>query len=325
LKVLITGAGGFIGRALTTDLLQAGELQRDEVKSPITEMLLVDQPGTSLDTDPSRNDINIKVRLGDLTQTTFVEDVMSFEPDAIFHLAATLTLAAEVNNDLSYRLNIACLHQIIQRTSPKCRFVYTSSIAVFGDELPDCVDDAVNPKPKTTYGTHKAMAELMLADASRKGLMDARSLRLPIVLVRDASHIPTVSELIASIVREPLNGNNVECGIGPNTRMPVASVGAVAKALIKLHNLANSQIPTSRTINLPSLTVTPALMVDALTRTDSISTIGKVFFKTDPVLQTIVEGWPRELTSNIALSLGIKADDNIDQIIEDYLRRNLKT
>lgn len=324
MKVLITGAGGFIGRALTADLLRVGHLKCDGVKSPITSLVLVDQLGTSLDTNLLSNNINIKVRLGDLTKSTFVEDVMSFEPDAIFHLAAMLTLAAEVDNDRSYSLNIASLHQIIQRTSSKCRLIYTSSIAVFGDELPDCVDDAVYPRPKTTYGTHKAMAELMLADASRKGLLDARSLRLPIVLVREASPVPTVSELIASIVREPLNGKNFECGIESGTRMPVASVGAVSNALIKLHDLVDSQLPTSRVMNLPSLTITPSLMVEALNLTDSSSNIGKVFFKPDPVLQTIVEGWPRELTSNLALSLGIKGDDNMDQIIQDYLRRNLK-
>lgn len=324
MKVLITGAGGFLGKTLTAHLIQKGELCRNGHICRIEEMLLVDRDDFSLGSTPNDDGIKIQVRCRDLAQAPMVADIMSFEPDVIFHLAATLTLAAEMNNDQAFGLNVGCLHQIIERASPECRLVFASSIAVFGHDLPEIVDDSIRPTPNTTYGTHKAMAELMLADATRKGKLNARSLRLPIVLIRDASSSPTVSDLVASILREPLAGRDIECGLAPTTKMPVASVSAVAKALIAIHDVSDGLLPAGRVFNLPSLTVTPAEMVDALNRLPNSRSMGKVIFKPDANLQAIVDGWPREFTSAFALRCGIKADSGIDNIIQDYLERQHK-
>lgn len=324
LKVLITGAGGFLGTTLTEQLIQKGELCHEGHICRIKEMLLVDRDDFNLGSTPNIHGIKIQLRCADLAQAPQVTDIMSFEPDVIFHLAATLTLAAEMNNDQAFGLNVGCLHQIIESASPNCRLIFSSSIAVFGNDLPKTVDDSIRPSPNTTYGTHKAMAELMLADATRKGKLNARSVRLPIVLIRDASPSPTVSDLVASILREPLAGTDIECGLEPTTKMPVASVSAVAKALIALHDVSDGLLPAGRVFNLPSLTITPAEMVDALSRLTNSRSVGNVTFKPNTNLQAIVDGWPRELTSAFALRCGIKADNRIDNIIEDYLIRQHK-
>ena len=167
------------------------------------------------------------------------------------------------------------------------------------------------------------MAELMLADATRKGVINARSLRLPIVLVRDASAAPTVSDLVASIVHEPLQGRDIECALAPNTPLSVTSVTAAAKALIKLSGVPDGELPTSRAINLPSLTATPSQMIEAVKQMELQRRIGKVTFKPDPAIQVIVDGWPSEMASDRALSLGIKADDRIDDVVHDYVTRKL--
>ncbi|AWB32772.1 NAD-dependent epimerase/dehydratase family protein [Orrella marina] len=319
----MTGASGFLGQAVSAAIVQRGELEPDldGVAVKVTDLLLVDRAAPAKPAGWARPGLAVSAQCGDLTQRHFVQKMMSFSPDVIFHFAAALTLTAEREDDLAYQLNIACLHEMIQRSHTQCRLIYPSSISVFGGTLPDAVDDTVAPAPETTYGTHKAMSELMLADASRKGRVSARSLRLPIVLVRDSSPQPTVSDQVAAIVREPLEGRDFDCGLRPDTRMPVASVTAVAKALLKLSELPEHDLPPSRVMNLPSLTVTPAEMIHAVARHAHGQTVGQVSFKPDPMLQTIVDGWPRQFTSEHALSLGIRADAGVDEIVNDYLLR----
>lgn len=324
MRVLITGAGGFLGQALTAELLREGYLHRDGNHVAITSLLLVDQHRVDIDVYGNDHQIKIESKSGDLTQPGFVKAMMSDAPDAIFHLAASLTIEAERDDARAFELNIASLQDIVQNAKPSCRMIYTSSVAVFGDESPKRVDDSVRPQPKTTYGTHKAMAELMLADATRKAKVNARCIRLPIVLIRDATTAPTVSDRIAAILREPLQGRDATCGLLPDTPMAVASVTAVAKALVKLHAVPDSELPASRALNLASLTVTPAEMVAAVHRVNTGNQIGRVTFVPDAQLQAIVDGWPAELTSTLAFSLGIKADDSVDDIVQDYINRKAK-
>lgn len=164
----------------------------------------------------------------------------------------------------------------------------------------------------------------MLADASRKARLSARCLRLPIVLVRDPGVQPTVSDHVAAIIREPLQGRDYLCGLRPDTCMPVASVSAVARSLIQLSELSEQALPVKRVMNLPSLTVTPAQMVQAVERCRSVpqtQAVGHVRFGEDAQLQTIVDSWPRQFDSAHARALGIRADASIDDLVSDYLQR----
>jgi nucleoside-diphosphate-sugar epimerase len=241
--------------------------------------------------------------------------------DSIFHLAATLTLEAERDPDGAFAVNVEATRELIaahRATVP--RIVFASSIAVFGGALPESVDDEVRPMPMTTYGSHKAIAELLLADATRHGWVDGRALRLPIVLIRPGSPNPAVSDRVAAIVREPLAGRDVVCPLAPETQIPVASARAVARALVRLHDLPASSLPSGRAMNLPALTVSIAEMVRALERQRRPGrAIGSVTFSPDPILQPIVDGWPKRFVSADASRLGLGPDPDLDEIYAGYL------
>ena len=295
-RILITGAAGFLGRRLARVLLA--------------------QPGRSL-TLVDRVALDHPAALaGDLTDPAFIDRLAAERFDSVFHLAASLTLEAEQDPAAAYTVNVEPLRRLIDR-SPGTKIVFTSSIAVFGGVLPDVVDDAVRAAPTTTYGAHKAINELLLADASRRGCIDGRTLRLPIVLTRPGAPTPAVSDRVAAILREPLAGADTACPLLPGTRIPVASAGAVAAALVRLHDLPGELLPGSRAMNLPSLTVSVAEMIAAVERRGAA---GRIALVHDQALQAIVDGWPRQFASAAATRLGLHADADLDALIEDHLR-----
>ena len=321
MRVLITGANGFIGQSLVRELLVQGSLVDHKNQSvPVSEIVLADRvfsEGRAESGSPTA--IQLTRLAGDLADASFVASLAGTKPDVVFHLAASLTLQAEVDHDAAYRVNVDPVRGMIAALKAETRLVFASSIAVFGGQLPDVVSDKQRPAPSTTYGTHKAIVELLLADAARKGLVDARSLRLPIVLVRPGDGSRSVSDQVAAIVRDPLSGRDVVCGLQPETCMPVASAAAVAKALIQLQNVPASVLPSARVMNLPSLSVTPQQMIEALARTKTAQVKGQVHFVPDAGLQRIVQSWPKQFVSEVALGLGIRGDSSFDDIIRDYL------
>jgi nucleoside-diphosphate-sugar epimerase len=321
MRVLLTGAAGFLGRALTKALLAAEHLTfSGRGDSAITELILVDRVSTPAPVPPD-SPIRVRVLTGDLADAGFVDHLASLDSDSIFHLAASLTLDAERDMESGYLINVESLRRLVESSTTPAKFVFASSIAVFGGELPASVDDSLRSEPDTTYGVHKAIAELMVADYSRKGRIDGRALRLPIVLIRDGAPTPAVSDRIAAIVREPLRGRDVVSPLAPGTRLPVASSQAVAAALIALHNLPADVLPHGRVMNLPALTVSVADMVAAVERRRSGAAVGRIRFDVDSELQRIVDSWPKEFTSANAVLLGLCADGNFESIVESYLAR----
>lgn len=319
MRVLLTGAAGFLGRALTRALLTAENLALPgHGDSAITELILVDRVPTAALVSPD-SPIGVRVLTGDLADTGFVDHLASLDSDSIFHLAASLTLDAERDMESGYLINVESLRRLVESSTKPAKFVFASSIAVFGGDLPASVDDSLRSEPNTTYGAHKAIAELMVADYSRKGRIDGRALRLPIVLIRDGAPTPAVSDRIAAIVREPLMGRDVVSPLAPGTRLPVASAQAVAAALIALHNLPADVLPHGRVMNLPALTVSVADMVAAVERRRSGAAVGRIRFDVDSELQHIVDSWPKEFTSANAVRLGLCADANFESIVESYL------
>ncbi|CAG9168549.1 NAD-dependent epimerase/dehydratase family protein [Cupriavidus respiraculi] len=317
MRVLITGAAGFIGSALREALYEAGRLNNAEGKAePIDTLWLADRAPT-----PASPHAPFATRglAGDLGDPAFVRELAALQADSVFHLAASLTLDAERDAASAYAVNVEALRGLIDQAIRRPRLVFASSIAVFGGALPDVVDDRMRAAPDTTYGTHKAIAELLLADETRKGRIDGRALRLPIVLIRPGSPTPTVSDRIAALVREPLAGRDAVCGLRADTRLPVASAHAVARALIALHDLPRDALPHGGAMNLPALTVSVADMVAAVGRHGGAAAAARIRHAPDPELQRIVDGWPREFVSCRATGLGLRADASIDEIVARHL------
>jgi len=313
-RVVITGAAGFLGRRLTRAIAGRGTLRnRDGRQGKVTKLTLVDIADM---TAPSCPGIDVEVVKGDLSDRDFLDSLARIGCDSVFHLASHLTFQAEEAPDQAYAVNVSALRHLIEATADGAKVIFTSSIAVFGGAAPDIVDDDVAPAPQTTYGSHKAINELLIADASRRGHIDGRSLRLPIVLTRPGTPQRAVADRIASIIREPLNGIDVEAPLAPRTRLPLCSAGAVVRALLTLHDAPAADLPARRAFNLPSLSVEVGEMADAVKRRGAT---GAITFAPDERLQAVVDGWPTRLVSEKARQLGLAADADIDALIADYL------
>ncbi|WP_207539894.1 NAD-dependent epimerase/dehydratase family protein [Sabulicella rubraurantiaca] len=316
MRVLVTGAAGFIGRHLTDALLAAGTLNG----APLQQIVLTDLRAPEA---PQGSAVPITTRSGDLRDPALLEALFGTEGfDSVFHLAASLTGAAEADLGHGLSVNLLALLRLLERCRGQGRvprLVFASSIAAFGGSLPEVVEDDTPRLPQTSYGTQKAMAELLLADHARRGAVDARSLRLPIVMIRPGVPSPAVSDRVAAILREPLLGRDVACPLRPDTPLPLASVRRVALALRALHDLPGEALGPSRAINLPALTATPAEMAGALPRHAAGRSLGRVTWAPDPALQAVVDGWPRRFQSAAAARLGLRASETLDDIIRSFL------
>lgn len=308
MRVLVTGAAGFIGRHLLRELLEHGALGGREITEIVAADIVGPPPGP-----------RVTPRVGDIGDGAFLGALFAEPFDAVFHLAASLTSAAEADLGHGLAVNLEGLLALLARcraqaTAP--RLVFASSIAAFGGELPEVVEDDTRRSPRTSYGTQKLIAELLLADHARQGAIDARALRLPIVLTRPGAPSPAVSDRIAAIIREPLMGRDVAIPLRPDTLMPLVTVQRVATALRLVHEMPAVALGQSRAINLPALTATPAEMVEAVERRGAT---GHVSWVPDPALQAVVEGWPRRFVSATAERHGIRAVASPDEIVDAFL------
>jgi D-erythronate 2-dehydrogenase len=316
-RILITGAAGFLGQRLVKSLIASQSLGGQ----PIRQIVMTDvHPPTSpmlMATAIAQNSgIEFISKRGDLADEAFVQGLAQDGFDSLFHLASLLTLQAEADPDLAYQINVEALRRLIDHASNKPKVVFTSSIAIHGGTLPAVVSDDHNPIPATTYGTHKAINELLIADYSRLGKIDGRCLRLPIVLTRPGTPLPAVSDQVAGLLREPLNDVDVVSPLAAETPLPIVSAGAVVKALLRLHDLPSEDLPAKRALNLPSLTVTVSDLAVAAAKHGGT---GRITYQPDATVQAIVDGWPQKFVSRHADRLGIASDVDLDALIRDYL------
>lgn len=319
MRVVITGAAGFIGRTLSAALIKQGQLiGPDQAPAPISELLLADH----VDFDaPAVGTGSIPIRkcIGDLRAAAYRRALFEGGVGSLFHLAASLTTEAERDIAAGIETNVLSLLGLLelcraQKTAP--RFIFASSIATFGGVLPATVDDSTAQTPQTSYGVHKVIAEQLISDHSRHGVLDGRCLRLPIVVIRPKA-APSVSDSVAAILREPLNGQDIDCPFRPDTLLPIVSVQAVVRALLKLHDLPADAMGGFRAVNLPALSVTATDMAIAA---QACARPGKVNWRPDTQMQAIVESWPARFDSARARQLGILPDASLADIIDAYLK-----
>jgi nucleoside-diphosphate-sugar epimerase len=317
MKVLITGGGGFIGYKLALKLLERGELTGPEEKSTaIRQIKLFDAAF------PPKTDPRLVCLRGDIATAQGLDEALDPDTRSVFHLAAVVSGGAEADFDLGYRVNLDGTRQLLERCrrlEHPPRFLFASSVAVFGGELPEVLDDETTPNPQSSYGAQKVIGEYLVTDYTRKGFIDGRTLRLPTIVVRPGKPNLAASSFASGIIREPLNGMPSECPVPDSTGIWLLSPRKVVEAFIHAHELPSSAWGVNRVVSLPGITVSVKEAVDALRRVAGETVAARVQYKPDARIQAIVQTWPTRFRTPRAQALGFSADRDIETVIRDYI------
>ena len=307
MKILITGGGGFIGSRL------AAALKARDPKARITLLDVAIAPKLASQFEST---------VGDVASPAVIEKALGGDTDSVFHLAAVVSGGAEADFDLGYRVNFDGTKNLLEacrKLARAPRVVYASSVAAFGGALPDVLDDSTTPAPQTSYGTQKVIGEYLVADFTRKGFIDGRSLRLPTIVVRPGKPNLAASSFASAIIREPLAGVECPCPVPDSTGVWILSPKQVVESFLHAHDLAASAWPTTRVVNLPGITLSVREMIDAMGRVAGAETVARVKFTPDARIQGIVKTWPVRFRTDRALAMGFKADAEFDSIVRDHI------
>ena len=313
MKILITGGAGFLGKRLVARLL---------ARADIDEIVLVDMAPAEGFADP-----RVRAVAGDIADSTLMASLVDARTAGVFHLAAVVSGQAEADFELGMRINLDAsrlLLDLCRQRGHKPRVVFTSSVAVYGGDLPDVVTDDLALRPASSYGTQKAIAELLLADYSRRGFVDGRVLRLPTVSVRPGLPNKAASSFASGIIREPLNGEDAVCPVAPETRLWLSSPRCAIDCLIHGFDLDADALGRQRAINLPGITVTAGEMVASLRRVAGEEVASRVHWERDAAIESIVGTWPGAWNTARAETLGFKGDANFEQVVRAYIADDLR-
>ena len=279
MRILVTGAAGYIGSALVRAL--AGR-----------DVIATDQSGTGL--------------IGNLAYPQFARSLITPEVGVVFHLASLVSGGAEQNFELGTKVNLDATRDLLEAcrlAGHRPKFVFASSIAVYGGRIPDPVTDETPPSPRLSYGAQKLVCEILIADYTRRGYLDGCSLRLPTVMVRPGSANTAVSGWASAIIREPLAGRDYVCPVRPETRMACISLRRVVEAFQRAQSVTG-------TFLLPGISVSAQEMWNAV----KARAKGKVTFAPDDRLQAIMDAVPKSTVS----TRGFKGSASIEEIVAEY-------
>ena len=324
MKVVVTGGTGMIGRKLIDSLLLWPEMiDHTGDRLEVGEIVAVDVVAPN---PPLPEDKRLTVVTGEVSDARLIESVIDAETDAVFHLAAVVSAAAEEDFDLGMRVNLDGIRTVLERCRalPHApRVVFASSVAAFGGDMPAVITDATTPTPQTTYGATKVIGEYLIDDYSRKGFIDGRAMRLPTIVVRPGRPNKAASTWASSILREPLAGRPAVCPVTEDSRMWMMSPRRVVQAFRHAHDLDAAAWGTHRVINLPGITGSVAESMAALEAAGGGEARGRVTFAHDPFIQRIVDGWPNRFETPRALAMGFEADADLREIVSVFMEDDL--
>ena len=317
MQILITGAAGMIGRKLGEQLAAHGELNGE----PIERLTLLDvvQPEA-----PARSAGEIERVAADLSAPGEAARAIASRPHAVFHLAGIVSGEAEIDLEKGYRVNLDGMRALLEAIRAigdgyRPKFIFTSSIAVFGAPFPDSIPDDFHVTPLTSYGTQKAIGELLLADYTRRGFCDGIGIRLPSVVVRPGKPNAAASGFFSGIIREPLAGMEASLPVPDTVVHTHASPRAAVGFLLHAAALARGALGARVNLSMPGVCCTVAEQIASLRRIAGERVATRIRREQNPLIARIVEGWPQRIEACRARELGFKAEGSFDEIIRIHI------
>ena len=319
MKVLIIGGAGMVGRKLAQRLARDGRLGN----SAISAFTLYDVVPPE---KPAGAAFPVDVLTGDFPAAGETDKLVAGRPDVIFHLAAIVSGEAEQEFDKGYRINLTgtmnlldSIRRAYESQAKKPRLVFTSSIAVFGAPFPEKIHDEFFTTPLTSYGTQKAIGELLISDLTRKGMVDGISIRLPTICVRPGKPNKAASGFFSNIMREPLAGHEAVLPVSDDVMHWHASPRAAVGFLLHAATIDGDKLGARRALSMPGLAVTVGQQIEALRKVAGEKVVARIRREPDPFVIKIVEGWPRNFETKRSIALGFQADKSFEDIIRIHI------
>jgi len=315
MKVLVTGAAGMLGRSFCKKLAETGIIAGRNVER-LTMTDVIESPAI-----PSAP-FKIRSLACDLSEAQVAEQLIADRPDIILHCTAVVSGEAEADFDKGYRINLTGTQKLfdaVRKAVYMPRLVFTSSIAVFGAPFPEVLGEEIFTAPLTSYGTQKAIDELLLADFTRKGFFDGIGIRLPTICVRPGKPNKAASSFFSGIIREPLNGKEAVLPVPDTVRHWFTSPRSAVGFFFRAAEIDGSIVGPRRNLSMPGLSATVGEMIESLCRCAGAERVKLIKRQPDAVIMGIVEGWARKLDASRALSLGFEAETSFDAIIRAYI------
>jgi len=321
MHILITGAAGMIGGKLTERLV----IDRALGGQPIEKLTLIDIVAPAR---PAGFSDHVKTRAADLATPGVAKKAVSERPDVIFHLAGVVSGEAETDFEKGYRVNLDGTRTLIEAIRAvgdgyKPKVVFTSSIAVFGAPFPGAIGDEFHLTPLTSYGTQKAICELLLADYTRRGFLEGVGIRLPSIVVRPGKPNKAASGFFSGIIREPLNGQEAILPVAESVLHWHASPRSAVGFLIHAAGLTRARLGDRINITMPGVCCTVGEQIAALRRIAGDKVAGRIKRAPDELIERIVAGWPRRFDARRGLALGFQVEATFDDIIRAHIEDEL--